>query len=61
MGIMGTVNLYMRAAAVKYCDVPRQELQSLKAREAYAIIFWKFFCLEAGIEFHKPPKELFEY
>jgi hypothetical protein len=61
MEIMGAVNFYMRAAAVKYCDAPRQELQSLKAREAYAIIFWKFLCLEADVDFHKPPKELLEY
>jgi hypothetical protein len=60
MEIMGAVNLYMQAAAVKYSDVPRQELQSLKAREAYAIIFWKFLCLEADVDFHKPPKGLLE-
>jgi hypothetical protein len=58
---MGMVAFYRLAAYVAHRDRPKKELQSLKSREAVAIIFWKFLCLEADVEFHKPPKELLEY
>jgi hypothetical protein len=38
-----------------------EELKLLKTRMTVAIIFWKFLCLEADVDFHKPLKVFLEY
>jgi hypothetical protein len=56
MELVGEIPFFNLASLLSKTEV-KEELQYQAVREIIAVMFWKYLCMEAGVDFYSPPND----